>query len=51
MIGTVTLGGGVVLASFVDRAIAGSVTPLVVAYASCGAVGIADPTDTQASAP
>ena len=66
VIGTVTLGGGAVLASFVDRAIAGSVTPLVVAYAGYGAVGLAfafraqrrrpapgvtDPTNTQASAP
>lgn len=41
VIGTVALGGGVVLAVFVDRAIAGSVTPLVVSYAGYGAIGLA----------
>ena len=40
VIGTITLGGGAVLASFVDRAIAGSVTPLAVAYAGYGAIGL-----------
>ncbi len=40
VIGTITLGGGAFLASFVDRAIAGSVTPLAVAYAGYGAVGL-----------
>ena len=41
VIGTITLGGGAVLASLVDRAIAGSVTPLAVAYAGYGAIGLA----------
>ena len=40
MIGTLTMGGGAVLASFVDRSIAGSVTPLAVAYAGYGAIGL-----------
>ncbi len=40
VIGTITLGGGAVLASFVDRAIAGSVTPLALAYAGYGAIGL-----------
>ena len=40
VIGTVTMGGGAVLASFVDRSIAGSVTPLAVAYAGYGAIGL-----------
>jgi DHA1 family bicyclomycin/chloramphenicol resistance-like MFS transporter len=39
-IGTITMGGGAVLASFVDRSIAGSVTPLAVAYAGYGAIGL-----------
>lgn len=41
VIGTVTMGGGAVLASFVDRSIAGSVTPLAVAYAGYGSIGLA----------
>ena len=41
VIGTVTLGGGAVLATFVDRAIAGSVTPLAVSYAGYGVIGLA----------
>lgn len=41
VIGTVTLGGGAVLATFVDRAVAGSVTPLVVSYAGYGVIGLA----------
>jgi DHA1 family bicyclomycin/chloramphenicol resistance-like MFS transporter len=41
VIGTITLGGGAVLASFVDRSIDGSVTPLAVAYAIYGAIGLA----------
>ena len=41
VIGTITLGGGAILASFVDRAIAGSVTPLVVSYAVYGVIGLA----------
>ena len=40
VIGTITMGGGAVLASLVDRAIAGSVTPLVVAYAGYGAISL-----------
>ncbi|MEL7158211.1 MAG: MFS transporter, partial [Actinomycetota bacterium] len=40
VIGTISLGGGAVLASFVDRAIDGSVTPLALAYAGYGAVGL-----------
>ncbi len=40
VIGTLSLGGGAVLASFVDRAIAGSVTPLAVAYAGYGAISL-----------
>ena len=41
VIGTVSLGGGAVLATFVNRAIAGSVTPLVVSYAGYGVIGLA----------
>ncbi len=41
VIGTITLGGGAILASFVDRAIAGSVTPLVMSYAGYGVIGLA----------
>ena len=41
VIGTITMGGGAVLASFVDRAIAGSVTPLAVAYAGFGMLNLA----------
>lgn len=41
VIGTITLGGGAILASFVDQAIAGSVTPLVVSYAGYGVLGLA----------
>ncbi|MCE2526120.1 MAG: hypothetical protein J4G00_01085 [Actinomycetia bacterium] len=41
VIGTVTLGGGAVLATFVDRTIAGSVTPLVLSYAGYGVIGLA----------
>jgi DHA1 family bicyclomycin/chloramphenicol resistance-like MFS transporter len=41
VIGTITLGGGALLASFVDRSIAGSVTPLALAYAIYGALGLA----------
>ena len=40
VIGTLSLGGGAMLASFVDRAIAGSVTPLAVAYAGYGAISL-----------
>ena len=41
VIGTVSLGGGAILATFVDRAIAGSVTPLVMSYAGYGVIGLA----------
>ena len=41
VIGTITMGGGAILASFVDRAIAGSVTPLVMSYAGYGVIGLA----------
>lgn len=41
VIGTITMGGGAILASFVDRAIAGSVTPLVFSYAGYGVIGLA----------
>ncbi len=41
VIGTVALGGGAVLAAFVDRAIAGSVTPLTLSYAGYGVIGLA----------
>ncbi len=41
VIGTITMGGGALLASFVDRAIDGSVTPLAAAYAGYGAIGLA----------
>ncbi|MEM9564276.1 MAG: multidrug effflux MFS transporter [Actinomycetota bacterium] len=40
VIGTITMGGGALLASFVDRAIDGSVTPLAVAYAGYGVIGL-----------
>lgn len=40
VIGTISMGGGAVLASFVDRAIDGSVTPLAVAYVGYGAIGL-----------
>lgn len=41
VIGAITMGGGAILASFVDRAIAGSVTPLVMSYAGYGIIGLA----------
>ena len=41
VIGTIAMGGGAVLASFVDRAIDGSVTPLTLAYAGYGVMGLA----------
>lgn len=41
VIGTISMGGGAVLATFVDRAIAGSVTPLAVAYVGYGVMGLA----------
>jgi len=41
VIGTISLGGGAILASFVDRVIAGTVTPLVVSYAGYGVIGLA----------
>ena len=41
VIGTISLGGGAVLASFIDRAIAGSVTPLALGYAGYGAIALA----------
>jgi DHA1 family bicyclomycin/chloramphenicol resistance-like MFS transporter len=41
VIGTISMGGGAILASVVDRAIAGSVTPLALAYAGYGAIGLA----------
>ena len=41
VIGTVAMGGGAVLAGFVDRTIAGSVTPLAVAYAGYGTLNLA----------
>lgn len=40
VIGTISMGGGAVLAAFVDRTIAGSVTPLMIAYAGYGAIGL-----------
>ena len=41
VIGTISLGGGAVLAMLIDRMIAGSVTPLVMAYAGYGAISLA----------
>jgi MFS transporter, DHA1 family, multidrug resistance protein len=41
VLGTISMGGGAFLATFVDRAIDGSVTPLAVAYAGYGAAGFA----------
>ena len=41
VIGTISMGGGALLAMLIDRTIAGSVTPLAVAYAGYGAVGLA----------
>lgn len=41
VIGSISFGGGAVLASFIDRAIAGSVTPLAAAYAGYGLIGLA----------
>lgn len=40
VIGTISMGGGTVLAMLIDRMIAGSVTPLVTAYAGYGAIGL-----------
>ncbi|MEM7338488.1 MAG: multidrug effflux MFS transporter [Actinomycetota bacterium] len=40
VIGTISMGGGALLASVVDRAIDGSVTPLAIAYAGYGAIGL-----------
>ena len=40
VIGTISMGGGAVLAMLIDRMIAGSVTPLVTAYAGYGAIGL-----------
>lgn len=40
VIGTISMGGGAVLAMLVDRMIAGSVTPLVMAYAGYGTIGL-----------
>ncbi|MCY3584626.1 MAG: multidrug effflux MFS transporter [Acidimicrobiaceae bacterium] len=40
VIGTISMGGGAVLAMLIDRMIAGSVTPLVMAYAGYGAIGL-----------
>ncbi len=40
VIGTISMGGGAVLASFVDRAIDGTVTPLAMAYAGYGTLGL-----------
>ena len=40
VIGTISGGGGALLAMLVDRMIAGSVTPLVGAYAGYGAIGL-----------
>lgn len=40
VIGTLSTGGGALLASVVDRAIDGSVTPLALAYAGYGAIGL-----------
>ena len=41
VIGTISGGGGALLAMLIDRMIAGSVTPLVAAYAGYGAVSLA----------
>ncbi len=41
VIGTISMGGGAVLAMGIDRMIAGSVTPLVMAYAGYGAISLA----------
>ena len=41
VIGAIGMGGGAVLAGFVDRAIDGSVTPLALAYAGYGAISLA----------
>ncbi len=41
VIGTISMGGGAVLAMLIDRMIAGSVTPLVTAYAGYGAISLA----------
>lgn len=41
VIGLIATGGGAILAIFVDRAISGSVTPLALAYAGYGAIGLA----------
>lgn len=41
VIGTVSLGGGAILAGLVDRTIDGSVTPLALAYAGYGVIGLA----------
>ncbi len=40
VIGTVSMGGGAVLAGLVDRMIDGSVTPMAMAYACYGAIGL-----------
>ncbi|MEM9132469.1 MAG: multidrug effflux MFS transporter [Actinomycetota bacterium] len=40
VIGTVSLGGGAILAGLVDRTIDGSVTPLALAYAGYGVIGL-----------
>lgn len=40
VLGTVSMGGGAILASFVDRAFDGSVTPLAVAYVGYGFLGL-----------
>lgn len=40
VIGTISMGGGALLAMLVDRTIAGSVTPLVLAYAGYGAISL-----------
>ncbi|WP_420621100.1 hypothetical protein [Candidatus Poriferisodalis sp.] len=41
VIGTISMGGGAVLAMLIDRTIAGAVTPLVVAYAGYGSISLA----------
>jgi MFS transporter, DHA1 family, multidrug resistance protein len=41
VIGTISMGGGAVLASFIDGAIDGSVTPLAIGYAGFGALSLA----------
>ena len=40
VIGTISTGGGALLAMLVDRMIAGTVTPLVTAYAGYGAISL-----------